>query len=506
MKIIKAFTYFLNAIIAFYLAVIFWFIVFGGYDGHILGLRVKLVDLNNPALILLSAICLRLMLSAATNRKVLFAIVTVIFSSFMILGAGEMILRIFFHTSWEYIPLSKNSLAKNPLSERGPVIANMTKTGKTRILVQGDSITWGQGVPQWTDLYPYRLLQSLNSDGERYEMTTLAAPGKETDWHAANLKLFGDKIDPDIIIYQWYINDVEVKNNRRPPPAPPWRSLPFHLDLTNSSFLYFLVDQRLERIVIGSGKLYADYINEDFKEGSIYWQAFRDAFHQWATRARSMADRVVIAFYPAVPFSGEYPLKEITDRVKRLTKPNIYTIPAHSMPKIVGENVVDENSRMGIVRKAISGKTPSGTLAFGPYTVLGKGKYRITFRIKSSFTGEGDIAIIDVASDIGKTTHARKALGAKDFAGEKGWKDFVLEFEVKKKLIEKVEFRVQYTGAGDLSLDTIEFPVDYNLEVVDFLPYLTGFDTHATLFDAHPNARAHAVMADVLYKKIKQSH
>ena len=45
----------------------------------------------------------------------------------------------------------------------------------------------------------------------------------------------------------------------------------------------------------------------------------------------------------------------------------------------------------------------------------------------------------------------------------------------------------------------------YGIEVVDAIPYLRDLDTWASPFDSHPNARAHAVLADVLYERLSGS-
>jgi hypothetical protein len=50
-------------------------------------------------------------------------------------------------------------------------------------------------------------------------------------------------------------------------------------------------------------------------------------------------------------------------------------------------------------------------------------------------------------------------------------------------------------GALALSLASIDIPVDYGFTVVDITEPLNAFNTHASMFDAHPNERAHAVIA-----------
>ena len=64
------------------------------------------------------------------------------------------------------------------------VASGPKRPGIIRILVQGDSITYGVGVSDYKELYPYQLLKKLNAEGEKYEMLSIGVPGRETDGHA----------------------------------------------------------------------------------------------------------------------------------------------------------------------------------------------------------------------------------------------------------------------------------------------------------------------------------
>ena len=49
-------------------------------------------------------------------------------------------------------------------------------------------------------------------------------------------------------------------------------------------------------------------------------------------------------------------------------------------------------------------------------------------------------------------------------------------------------------------------PVDYGFTVVDLTERLNSFNTHASMFDAHPNERAHAVMAQEVQAALERLH
>jgi hypothetical protein len=45
-------------------------------------------------------------------------------------------------------------------------------------------------------------------------MAVLARPGREIDEHVQQLKKWGHELQPDVIIYQWYINDDEAPRSK----------------------------------------------------------------------------------------------------------------------------------------------------------------------------------------------------------------------------------------------------------------------------------------------------
>ena len=88
------------------------------------------------------------------------------------------------------------------------------KVGQISIVILGDSMTFGIGMPI-SSTYPYLVNQSLNQDGqEKYRVYSLAIPGGTLENHLANLKQYYELLDPDLIIYGAYHNDLEsIKND-----------------------------------------------------------------------------------------------------------------------------------------------------------------------------------------------------------------------------------------------------------------------------------------------------
>ncbi len=369
----------------------------------------------------------------------------------------------------------------------------------TRILVQGDSITWGQGVRDWTDLYPARLLDSLDQTG-RYDMAVYGMSGFEIQNHFETLKSLGATLSPDIIIYQWYVNDIVVRDL----PAFPtrvWQQTRFHPVMMDASYLYFVLDKRLDDWLPGGVNAeYSRYLREDFDPNSSNWVAFRVMFHQWATLANHQANRTVMFLYPQVPFRGAYPMRRLHERMREIAGTSLLTYPVSTAPGQVGADFVDPTASSGLIRRAALGQ--AGVLASGPSILLRRGPHEAIFRLRLRGQPTGHVVTLEIAAGETSSQLASVDLGADAFPRAGGWRSFAVPFEIADPLAEEVQFRVIVTGAAEIEADTISLPTSYDIDVIDPTRRLNEFDTHASSFDAHPNERAHAEIAQVLFQHL----
>lgn len=178
---------------------------------------------------------------------------------------------------------------------RGPAVTGPKDADSVRILIQGDSITWGQGVQDEDLLYPSHLGERLRSSAPGLEVAVLARPGREIDGHQEQLGKWGEEIDPDVIIYQWYINDLELDKSRRPA-REVWQRLVFPGLVTKYSYLWFLLEYRISTLL--PGEPYEDYMREHFHRDSEGWRTFAEQFRTWAAEAKRLTPNVLVAFYP----------------------------------------------------------------------------------------------------------------------------------------------------------------------------------------------------------------
>jgi len=99
--------------------------------------------------------------------------------------------------------------------------------------------------------------------------------------------------------------------------------------------------------------------------------------------------------------------------------------------------------------------------------------------------------VLDAASGAIMATHDLTATG-----GVSGYQTMTVSLTSEGPDIQRVRFRVTSSGRTNWSLGAIRLAVDYGFDVLDLAEPLNHFNTHASLFDAHPNEAAHRVIAE----------
>ncbi len=119
--------------------------------------------------------------------------------------------------------------------------------GVTRIVVIGDSVTYGQGVRR-QDRYTERLDAAL---GPGFEVLNFGVPGANYQDHERTIDRAVASADPDVLILQWLFNDVQPPGERRP---RRWRLAgPLHRFVQPYSALYFVANRAFGQIQASLG-------------------------------------------------------------------------------------------------------------------------------------------------------------------------------------------------------------------------------------------------------------
>jgi lysophospholipase L1-like esterase len=177
------------------------------------------------------------------------------------------------------------------------------KSDRYRIVVVGDSFTWGQGVEE-QDRYSDLIEKAL---GPGYEVFNFGRPGNNLPEHLDVLAQ-ALTVSPDFVLLQLYINDFETATMRRPEPKP---LLPDAWDRTleRTSILYDLARNQWATIQekIGITDSYARYMERNLRDPSSPNAKRTSAeLGEFFDRARAAHVAAGAVLFPAPDSLGEY--------------------------------------------------------------------------------------------------------------------------------------------------------------------------------------------------------
>ncbi|RKZ48874.1 MAG: hypothetical protein DRR00_18560 [Candidatus Parabeggiatoa sp. nov. 3] len=267
-----------------------------------------------------------------------------IMSLIFTLLAGEIAVRVVFHKSmdfdmemWKYATTIKIAsddpsvghkhrpnrraflmgvpVTTNRFGLRDDEISLKKPHNTYRIVVLGDSITMGWGVPQ-DKLYPTQLENRLNTqslDGfppnRRYEALNMGVGNYNTVQEVTSLRTMGLQFEPDMILLGYFINDAEST----PQPVSGF--------LINYSYLYAFLASRLRVLSLGAGKsTYKNYYSGLYADNQPGWQATKAALTELSEIGNQRNIPVVMFIIPELHDLGSatYPFADIHKKLVAL--------------------------------------------------------------------------------------------------------------------------------------------------------------------------------------------
>jgi hypothetical protein len=445
------------------------------------------------------------------GRRIALSLLLMVFSVAIFLATGEIGLRMIYRDAGTRTLGGPGGHGFEHLTvyddQRGRFDYGATNPQKPRILILGDSITWGQGVREWQEVWPEQLARALEHAGMPHEMAVLAMPGRDIPAHVQQMAEWAATIKPDIFIYQWYINDIEV-NAERPHNQRWWQQWSGHERLRRSSYLYYFLDNRLSTYLPPPDRSYVQYILEDFAPGSLEWSEFERLFHTLAMRAAASAPLRMIVIYPQVPYRGTSPLKPIHDRVIALAGPHRFSIPPAAWIRFAGTPVARADApwhQAVDVSAATQGPVLETRAFYMPPTPFDVVLTMSTRRPSDGATSTpaaapfGSLELIDQLTNAVLSTTTLAPL-----PDHEGWQEITAKMS-GAQTGRDVRLRLTATGKAPFAAAAIEIPVDYAFKVVDLTETLNNFNTHTSIFDAHPNTRAHKVIAEKVFEAVRDA-
>jgi lysophospholipase L1-like esterase len=182
--------------------------------------------------------------------------------------------------------------------------------GTYRIVVLGDSMTLGWGVP-FEQLYPKLLEKSLNANPpspvwQRYEVINTGVGNYNTCQEVASFKERWLALNPDMVLIAWYINDAE------PTPQPSRNWLAYH------SYAYAWTTANLDNLLrnVGANKGYNKYYSDLYELGQPGWTKSQEAFAELAGICRQRNISLHILLIPELhSLSANYEFKRIHELI-----------------------------------------------------------------------------------------------------------------------------------------------------------------------------------------------
>jgi len=200
----------------------------------------------------------------------------------------------------------------NSLGLRGGEISREKTPGVRRLLVLGDSMTFGWGAAE-EDTYPRRLEHLLNRDGVRYEVINAGVGNYNSAQQVAYFSSRGIALQPDELILGFYINDAE------PTPAPNASLLARH------SYVYVLASSLWEAVARGTGLrptliTYYEGLYDDRNPG---WSACRQALLDLIQLCRREGVKLSIVLIPELHAPNrDYPFRSVHARIAEIAQQN----------------------------------------------------------------------------------------------------------------------------------------------------------------------------------------
>ncbi len=219
----------------------------------------------------------------------------------LLLGAGEAYFRYAYAESgWGFTLAYQNWEDRywetNPRGFRDRAWSPEDWQDKTTVMVLGDSFSAGWGVPNPDDRYPDVLADLL---GPEYAVVNLSRPGGTPPRTLAWAREHPLQ-DPDIIIYQYYLNDIDdaalrINDFWAPqfPQPPRWIDEDSHL----ANFLYWRVVPLLTTVNAADGRNYWEW-NKDAFDNFVIFDIHQEELQAVMTFAEARDARLIVVIFP----------------------------------------------------------------------------------------------------------------------------------------------------------------------------------------------------------------
>ena len=183
--------------------------------------------------------------------------------------------------------------------------------GRTRIMMLGDSLTFGWGVPG-DKTWSKRLEQMLRQAGYDAEVINTGVGNYNTEMEAAWFLERGVQFKPHYVVLNYFINDAE--------PTPRYGSnlLAEH----SRAYVYFAsrIDAAVRQAGVGERTDWQSYYAGLYNEENL--RRVNAAFARLAEYCRAHGIPLIVANYPELRNPRAYPFPQVNQAVEKLARDN----------------------------------------------------------------------------------------------------------------------------------------------------------------------------------------
>jgi lysophospholipase L1-like esterase len=217
-------------------------------------------------------------------------------------------------------------VATNALGLRDREITLAKEPGVTRVLMLGDSLTFGWGVA--LEDTPAKILErKLARDGKRIEVINAGVGNYNTSMEVAYFLDKGRKLAPDIVVLNYFINDAE---------ETPRMNESALVRISAASVLLMGKADAFARAYLG-GKDWKSYYSELYAHGKPAWEKTRTAIGALAEYCRRNGVGLLVADYPELHELNDYPFADVSRKIAAVAAVN--RVPYVSLLPAVAHHV-----------------------------------------------------------------------------------------------------------------------------------------------------------------------
>lgn len=264
----------------------------------------------------------------------MFQNITLLVSAFILFFLmGEIFLRLFFssmiNSEYGHGPGAANFMKDINYNSWGyrDVEHTISKPNDTfRVVIMGDSFTFGHGIKNPEDVYSRLLQEKLDRryGYGNFEVINLAKGGYSTIDEVRILNDLALNLSPDVLVLGYYINDAEGPGSRvgfeeiyAPTCLLPWK---LGSMLYSRSYMYYFIESRIKDLC--TNPKVKDYHNHLYSDSNPFFKQHKILLGQFILTAGDNRIRVVVLNIPALQDFESYDFYFVNDYIENITASN----------------------------------------------------------------------------------------------------------------------------------------------------------------------------------------